>query len=60
MKKLNWKTELMQALLAIMIITVAEVLLQKGPYDFIEVLLSVVWKILLIFFIRSIFIHFKT
>lgn len=59
MKKIDWKNELWQVLIAVLIITMAEVLLQKESYNFIEIFLSVLWKVLLISFIRIIFISSK-
>ena len=54
MKRFDWKGELYNALTAVLVISIIESLLQKGPFDYGEIILSTLWVILAILLIRVI------
>ena len=54
MKQFDWKSELFNALIAVLVISIIEALLQKGPFDYGEIILSTLWVVLVIFLIRVI------
>ena len=49
--KMNWKKDLTQAVTLIIIFTIVEILLQKGPYSVLEILWSTSLTVIVAFFI---------
>lgn len=54
MKRFDWKSELFNVLIAVLVISIIEAFLQKGPFDYGEIILSTLWVILAILLIRVI------
>ena len=56
MKRFDWKSELFNVLIAVLVISIIEAFLQKGPFDYGEILLSTLSVMLFILLIRVIFV----
>lgn len=59
MKTIDWKGDLLQALIAIGVITAYEALKLKESYDFVENFLPVLATILVMYLVRFVFLFFR-
>lgn len=59
MNKIIWKNEVKYVFLSVSIILLFEIIMSKGEYNFAELFFSVFWKILLISFIRIVFLSVR-
>lgn len=56
MSKIIWRNEVKYVFLSIVIILAFEIIMSKGEYSFRNLFFSILWKILLISFVRIVFI----
>ena len=56
---MNWKKDLPKAFVVIVVLTIVEVLLQKGPYSIVKIIMSTTGTMMIFLLIRFIFFSFK-
>ena len=56
---MNWKRDIPQALIAVILLTIIEVFFQKGPYSIVGIFMYMACSMLVVLFLKFIYFSFR-